>query len=582
MEDFLLQVKKPARYIGKEWNISRKDFDKAKVRFALCFPDLYEVGMSNLGIRIIYGLLNSIEEVCCERFFAPDIDMENVLRSNVLEIVSLESKKVLKEFDIAGFSLASELDYTNVLNILELGNIPLKAAMRNHSHPLVIAGGPSVLNPEPMHEFFDIFVIGESEGALPELIREYRKYKEEYKSGRVTKPELLLRLCRIEGIYVPGLYEVKVDSLGAVCEFKPKTEGVPAKINKLFISDLDSSFFPLEWLVPYIQIIHDRITLEIMRGCPNRCRFCQARVGYYPFRLRKKENILALASALYKCTGYDEISLSGLSVSDYPRIEELVKDLMDLFKDQTVSVSLPSLKAKALLGGISSVIATVKKTGLTFAPEAGSERMRNVLAKDFSESDCFSALKQAFLSGYQHVKLYFMIGLPGEEKEDLDAIVDFSVRVSELRREAGKPPAQVNISVNTLIPKPHTPFQWFAMQDSAVIKDKQDYLRGKIKNKRLKISFHNVEMSLLEGAVSRGDRSLSQVIYLAFKNGARFDAWGAHFKPEIWLNAFREAGVDFLFHLRERPREELLPWDFIDTGIDKEVLICEFNKAIET
>ena len=582
MDDFLLQVRKPARYIGKEWNISRKPFDKADVKFALCFPDLYEVGMSNLGIRIIYGLLNSIEEVCCERFFSPDLDMENVLRNNALEIVSLESKKGLKEFDIAGFSLASELDYTNVLNILELGNIPVKAVMRDQGYPLVIAGGPSVLNPEPMHEFIDIFAIGESEDLLPEFIREYSGHKQEYKAGRISKAELLSRLCRIDGIYAPSLYEVKYDQLGAPNEFYPKIEGLPLKVNKRFINDLNSSFFPSEWLVPYIEIIHDRLTLEIMRGCPNRCRFCQARTGYYPFRQRKKETILALAASLYKCTGYDEISLTGLSVSDYTHIEELIKDLMDLFKDKTVSVSLPSIKPKALVGGISEIIATVKKTGLTFAPEAGSERLRKVLAKDFSESDCFCALRQAFLAGYQHVKLYFMIGLPGEEKEDLDAIIDFSVRVSELRREVGKPPAQVNISVNTLIPKPHTPFQWFAMQDLSFIKEKQYYLKNKIRNKRLKINFHNPEMSFLEGVFSRGDRRLSQAIYLAFKKGARFDAWGAHFRPEIWLSAFKEAGVNPLFYLRERPREELLPWDLIDTGIDKKILISEFNKAIET
>lgn len=579
-KDSLLQVNKPARYIGKEWNIPLKDFDNSEIKFGLCFPDLYEVGMSNLGVRIIYGLLNSKSDIVCERFFAPDTDMENLLRSSGKEIFSLESNRKLKDFDILGFSLASELNYTNVLNMLELGSMPLRASLRNKDFPLVIAGGPSAVNPEPMHEFFDLFVIGEAEEAVLEIADVYKKNKEEYRSSRLSKEDLLVKLANIEGVYVPSLYEVSLSPEGKIEEFRPRVKDVPVKINKRFIEDFDNAYFPCEWLIPYIQIIHDRITLEITRGCPNTCRFCQARQQYYPFRKRKIENILNLASETYKLTGYEEISLAGLSVSDYPKIEELLSKMISIFKENAVSVALPSIKPKVMVGNLSSLIATIKKTGLTFAPEAGTEKLRNILGKDFDLKDFFSTLEQAYASGYQHVKLYFMIGLPGEQTQDLDAIVDFAVRVSELRRKVSGTPAQVNISINTLIPKPHTPFQWFGMSDLENIKLKQDYLRDRVKNRRIKLNFHNRYMSLLEGVLSRGDRRLSRVIESAFYKGARFDAWGNNFIFDRWIAAFNECSLDCNFYLANRPKNDFLPWDFINLGTNKNIMYEEFNKAI--
>jgi len=581
LDDILLQVNKPGRYIGQEWNTPKKDFDKANIKFALCFPDLYEVGMSNLGIRIIYGILNNLNEVSCERFFSPDIDMERMLRARHIEIFSLESKRKLKSFDFIGFSLGYELDYTNVLNILDLGLIPLKSSLRDENYPLVIGGGPCALNPEPMHEFFDLFVLGEAEEVILEIIDIYRKYQQEFKEQhKISKQDLLVMLSHIEGVYVPSLYEVVYNGAGKIEKFKPKIEGIPTKIKKRFVRDLDKAFFPLDYLLPHIQIVHDRISLEIMRGCPNRCRFCQARSQYFPLRLKNPNCILNLASDVYRRTGYEEISLAGLSVSDYPHIEELIKTLVGLFKEKMVGVTLPSIKPKTYIGNLSSLIATIKKTGLTFAPEAASERLRKVLAKDFDIQDFWKSIEQAYILGYQHVKLYFMIGLPYEELRDLDGIVDFVTQVSELRRKIKKSSAGVNVSINTLIPKPHTPFQWLGMQDLDSIKYKQDYLKSKIRNKKLKLSFHNRYMSLLEGVLSRGDRRLSQVISSAFKQGARLDAWESHFRFSLWQAAFLESNIDPNFYLQARSIDEFLPWDFLDIGISKESLRSEFEKIV--
>jgi radical SAM family uncharacterized protein len=578
-EDILLQVNKPARYTGGEWNASRKDFAAAGIKFALCFPDLYEIGMSNLGIRILYGILNSIEDCCCERVFACNDDLENILRAKGGQIFSLESQKTLGEFDIIGFSLGSELGYTNVLNILDLGGIPLAASLRGREYPLIIAGGPCALNPEPMHEFFDLFVIGEAEELVTELIDVYRENKEKYKSGKIGKSDLLAAFTKIPGVYVPSLYEVSYGPDGAVKGFKAKTAHAPQTIKKRIVKDLDSAYFPLQWLVPYIQIVHDRVSLEVMRGCPNQCRFCQARQQYFPLRIRKAQNILELASQAYKRTGYEEISLCGLSVTDYPQIEKLLQSLMDTFRYKTVSISLPSIKPKAYVGELSRIIAQMKKTGLTFAPEAASKRLRDILAKDFDEEEFFRALEQAYLCGYQHVKLYFMTGLPREEEADLDGILDFARRVSELRRKAVKFPAQVNISINTMIPKPHTAFQWLEMESLEKAARKNEYLKAKLKNRRIKLSFHSREMSFLEGVLSRGDRRLSAVVEAAFKKGARFDAWSNHFNLQRWLEVFNEAGINPDFYLKERPTDEFLPWDFIDIGVSKESLLREANNA---
>ncbi|MFH0828543.1 MAG: TIGR03960 family B12-binding radical SAM protein [Candidatus Omnitrophota bacterium] len=577
-DEMLLGARKPAQYIGGEWNVSRKDFNSAEVKFALCFPDLYEVGMSNLGIRILYGLLNSRPELVCERFFAPNIDFEAVLRNNKEECFSLESRKALREFDIAGFSLGYELCYTNVLNILELGNIPLESSSRDEKFPLVIGGGPCVMNPEPMADFFDLFVIGEAEEAILEITEVYRKFKAEYKSGKIKKEGLLLELARVEGVYAPSLYKVEYDEQGRIKVFQAKFPGVPEKVKKRFVADLDKSYFPANWLVPYIQTVHDRLTIEIMRGCPNRCRFCQARSQYYPLRYRRPQAVLELAQQAYKSTGYEELSLLGLSVSDYPELEELLKPLVWEFRNRGVSVSLPSIKPKAMLGEMTNLIATIKKMGLTFAPEAGSERLRGIIGKDFAEDDFWKTLEKSYAAGYQHVKLYFMFGLPFEDERDLEAIADFCKRVSQMRRLSSKWPAQVNISVNTMIPKPHTPFQWHAMMGLEKMAEKQDYLRARIKNRSLKLSFHNRLMSFLEGVFSRGDRRIAPAIASAFKKGCRFDGWDEHFKFQVWEEAFREHGINPGDYLRERSLDEILPWDFLDVGVSKGYLVEEYRK----
>lgn len=575
MEEILAGIQKPARYIGCEWNVSKKDFDAAEVKFALCFPDLYEVGMSNLGIRIIYGLLNRIPYVSCERFFSCARDMEERLYSSGRKLCSLESHRGLDEFDLVGFSVGYELGYTNLLGILKLGGLPLRAAARGSAHPLVIAGGPSVLNPEPLHEFVDLFVIGEAEEALPELIEAFRGFKAALRSGKISKEEALIRLSAIEGVYAPSLYEVAYDDSGRISYFRPRLEGLPLKVKKRFVSDLDAAYYPVEWLVPYIQIVHDRISLEIARGCPNRCRFCQARSQYYPLRQRRPEEVIRLADQLYKTTGYEELALAGLSVSDYPGIEQLLSHLVAMFRKKGVSVSLPSVKSKDLVGNLSALIATIKKTGLTFAPEAASEKLRQALNKDFDVREFFGALEQSFRAGYQRVKLYFMICLPGEERQDLDAIIDFSCAVSDLRRKTGKGPAEVNVSINALIPKAHTAFQWMAMPGVAQIEERQAYLRKRLKNRRVKLNFHSARMSFMEGVLCRGDRRLSRVILEAFEKGARFDAWQDTFDFERWMEAFRSSALEPALYARARAREEILPWDFIDIGIPPETLVAE-------
>ncbi|PIQ90796.1 MAG: B12-binding domain-containing radical SAM protein [Candidatus Omnitrophica bacterium CG11_big_fil_rev_8_21_14_0_20_41_12] len=581
IEDLFLNVHRPAQYLGNEWNVSQKHFDPALINFALGFPDLYEVGMSNLGLRIIYGVLNNLEDVVCERFFACEADMEASLKNANRRLFSWESNQELINFDMLGFSLGSELNYTNVLNILDLAGLPLQSCLRDHKLPLVIAGGPATLNPEPMADFIDLFIIGEAEEAIVELLVLYRRLKQDYKSGRLPKEKLLIELTKIEGVYAPSLYSVDYNATGEFAAFYPRVDSLPLKIKKRVVVDFESSYFPCNWMVPNVPVIHDRITLEIMRGCPNRCRFCQARSQYYPLRIKSKEKIISQANLAYLATGYEELSLAGLSVSDYPDLEALVSSLTGNFKEQGVSLSLPSLKAKALLGNVSTLIAKAKKTGLTFAPEAGTHRLRQALAKDFSEEEFFKAIADAYKCGYQHLKLYFLIGLPGETQADLQGIIDFAKRSSELKREISGAAAQINISVNPLIPKPHTPLQWLKMDSITQIQEKQDYLRSNCKNRRLKFSFHNSQISFLEGILSRGDRKLGKVILTAYRKGAKFDAWSNYFSFTKWQEAFSEEGIDPQAYLGDKSTACALPWDFIDTGVAKEGLLTEFNKSID-
>ncbi len=571
LDDTLAGVFKPGRYIGEEWNSSRKDFGKADLKFALCFPDLYEVGMSNLGLRILYGILNREEGLACERFFSPTREFEESLRSRGTLLFSLESKQPLKAFDIVGFSLAYELCYTNVLAMLDLGGIPLDSSKRDADDPLVIAGGPCALNPEPMHEFFDLFLVGEAEEAVLEIAGVYRRLAPDYKAGRISRRELLCELAKIGGVYVPGLYKVSYNDDGTLSKFLPSVPGLPEKIVKRYLRDLNSAFYPVDWIVPYIEIVHDRLTLEVMRGCPNKCRFCQATVQYHPWRLRSKEIITDLAARAYSCTGYEEISLSGLSVSDYPHVQGLVEELTRMFAGKAVGISLPSVKPRAGLGNISQLISTVKKTGLTFAPEAASEKLRLAVNKKFDMDNFFRTLEESYAAGYQRVKLYFMIGLPGEEESDLAAIIKMADEVSQLRRKVcGRSGALVSVSVNTLIPKPHAFFERIPMLDENAIRAKQDYLRSVNRNRNVKLAMHDARMSLVEGVISRGDRRLSGVIREVFLRGARFQAWEAHFNPDLWFQALQKQGLDPSFYLRERPADEILPWSHIDMGVGKE------------
>ncbi len=535
-----------------------------ELKFALCFPDLYEVGMSNLGIRILYALMNAMPGVVCERCFSPGLDLEAVLRDKHEKLFSLESRRPLSDFDMIGFSLGYELGYTNVLAMLELGGVPLSSSERDHRHPLVIGGGPCVMNPEPMHEFFDLFVFGEAEEALAEIIAAYQEQKAGFRSGHSSKEELLRRLARIQGVYVPSFYEPAVDPAGIFQGLRPRSPGIPARVTKRIVSDLRSSPLPGSWIVPYIQVVHDRITLELMRGCPNRCRFCQARAQYYPLRLRTPEEVVRKAEELYLSSGYEELALGGLSVSDYPKLKEVLEPLISGFKSKGVGVSLPSIKPKLLLGELADLIATVKKTGLTFAPEAGSERLRSAIGKDFNTDDFLKTLAQAYRSGYQHVKLYFMIGLPGETEADLDAILKLSREVSDLKRAVQGGPAQVNVSVNALIPKPHTAFQWCSMLSQEEISEKQNYLKSRNRSRRIKLSFHDPYMSFLEGVFSRGDRSLSAVIRHAYEKGCRFDGWQEHLNQSAWGLSFVHCGVDPGVFLSQKSPEYPLAWDFLD------------------
>lgn len=585
LDDILLQVSKPARYIGQEWNMPKKDFEKCEIRFALCFPGLYEIGMSNFGVRILYELLNNLPEVTCERVFHPAADLESLMRKNSLEIFSLESQRKLTDFDMVGFSLGYELNYTNILNILDLGGIPLLSSLRPDNLPIIIAGGSCCLNPEPLADFIDLFVIGEAEEVIVEIVELYRSKKKIAGGKKPNKKDILYELTQIEGVYVPAFYSVEYNPDGTLKSFIPKSRSIAKKIKKRIIKDLNKTNYPINWIVPNVEIIHDRITLELMRGCPNRCRFCQARSLYFPYRCIEPSRIINLAKEVYKLTGYEDISLLGLSVGDYYKIKEVLTDLIDIFRKDAVSISLPSLKPRDNTKDLLALITRVRKTGLTLAPEVATERLRRVINKDYNRNIFFNTVEAAYKLGYKHIKLYFMIGLPSETKEDLDGILDLSRAVSELKTKVDKKSARVNISVASLIPKPHTPFQWLAMENLESIENKQNYLKSKIKKcvqekSKIKISFHNRYMSFIEGILSRGDRRISQVILKTWKKGAKFDAWENYFLFEPWIKSFREINLDPNFYLtRKRSIEEHLPWDFIDTGISKEDLASELKQV---
>lgn len=557
-KELLLSVSKPARYIGSELNAVKKDLSQMAVKVCLCFPDIYEIGMSHLGLRILYDLINRRSDCAAERVFSPWVDMEEKLKTGGIPLFSLESKAPVKDFDIVGFSLQYELCYTNVLNILALSGIPLKSSERDERHPLIIAGGSCVLNPEPVAEFIDCFLIGEAEEALMEVIDVYQRHK---RNGKINKAALLEDLCVLEGVYVPALSQ--------------------AKVSKRFVKDFENITDIDRWIVPYIEIVHDRIGIEIMRGCPNSCRFCQARSAFYPLRILSKEKILENARRLYRKTGYEEISLLSLSSSDHPELAEIVRAVMKEFKEKGVSISLPSLKAKNIIGELSSVLASMRKTTLTFAPEAGSECLRRLIKKNIDIGELFDVASSAYQAGYRLLKLYFMIGLPTETEQDLIEIRDLCVKLSKLKKEYGGHPAQLNVTISNFIPKPHTPFQWQGMDSTLRLLEKQNFLRDLFRSSRglIHLKFHKREASFLEGVLARGDRRLSQAILFAFEAGAKFDAWDDLFNFSLWMEAFARAGIDPNDYLKPKPYSSSLCWDFIDMGIPKESLIKESQSA---
>ena len=575
-EELLEQVQKPAQYLGNEWNVVKKDLSGVDVKLALCFPELYEIGMSHLGFKLIYHLLNERGDIACERVFAPGMDMDRLLRERKLPLFSLESKLPLRDFDIVGFSLAYEMTFTNVLNILDLAGIPLKSSERNSGSPLIIAGGCASFNPEPMSEFMDLFVIGEAEEVIFELVDKYKEFR-----NKVDRGKLLKILSGIKGIYVPSLYEVNYNPDGTIKHFRPVEESrplpgglgksAPPFIGKRFIKDLDTAFYPASQIVPYAKIVHDRISLEIMRGCPNGCRFCEARViGHYK-RQRSLSRILELSDRTQRLTGYEELSLLSLSSGDHSEIEELISRLVDKFRSKGVRVSLPSLHIDRALKKFPSVLARLGITGLTFAPEAGSERLRSIIKKDIDIGHLQDAVAELSRAGWKRAKLYFMMGLPGEETEDLNAVTDLIYKLKKVN---------LTVSVSAFIPKPHTPFQWSRMQSIEALKNKFFFIKDSIKSRRIKFDFHDPNLSFLEGILSRGDRRISGAIQSAYKNGAVFDSWTEFFSFERWLDALKESKVDPHFYLyRQRPYEEILPWDHIITGVSREYLIKESKVA---
>lgn len=541
-DDILLNVSKPARYIGGEINSIIKDDENIKCKIALCFPDIYDVGMSHLGLKILYSVLNERQEVACERAFAPWHDMENIMRQKGIPLFTLETKRPLKEFDIVGFSLQYELSYTNVLNMLDLSGIPIFSDQRKDSHPLIIGGGPCAFNPEPMADFFDCFVIGDGEEVILELVDAFI----EYRKNDTNRVKLLQRLAGLEGVYVPS---------------------VSSKVKKRSILNLDEAPYPIKPPVPYIEIIHDRMQLEVMRGCRRKCNFCQAGVIYRPNRERSVEKLIVLAKCLYENTGHDEVSLISLSSGDHSRIREIVSSLKDIFQDKGISISLPSLRAEDLIRKFPLEITSGRRTGLTFAPEVGSQKMRDIINKDISIEALKECVYHAFKNGWRKVKLYFMIGLPHEDYSDLDAIVNLAKEISEVKIKINGRPADINASVSVFVPKPHTQFERAAMLSIGEIKERQNYIKHKAVGSRVKFSFHDAKMSYIEAVLSRGDRKLSNCIYKAWENGCKFDGWSDHFIFDNWMAAFKEAGIDpDHYALRERKLEETLPWEFIEVS----------------
>ncbi len=581
IEAMLEKVQKAPRYTGGEMNTSITPWEDAKLHFAFCFPDTYEVGMSHLGMKILYGAINAQPDMLCERVFMPWIDMKALMEEENIPLFSTENRRALHEFDVVGFTLQYEMSYTNVLSMLKLGGIPLLREERAEDAPIVVAGGPCAFNPEPLADFIDAFMVGDGEEQIIELNRVILDGRSKGES-RMT---ILKRLAGVQGVYVPVLYDVAYHEDGTIASMKPNCKEAPEKVLKAIITDLDTAYFPKEIPVPYTEIIHDRIMLEIMRGCTRGCRFCQAGMLYRPVRERSLEHLVELAEALEKATGYDEISLSSLSSGDYTCLAELIRELIRRLKEKRVSISLPSLRLDSILKDALEETQKERKTSLTFAPEAGTQRLRDVINKGVTEDDLIEKVRDAFEGGWSSVKLYFMMGLPTETYEDLDGIADLADKV--VKQYFAVPKAQrakglrVTCSASVFVPKPFTPFQWEPQDTQEIVKAKQQHMREKFKQiKGANFNYHESDLSYLEACFARGDRKLGKVLLCAFEKGCILDGWSEQFKYDAWREAFEETGIDPAFYaFRRREKDEILPWDHIDCGVTKEFLWREKEKA---
>ncbi len=585
-DEILLSVSQPARYIGNEVNMCVKDPKKVDIRFCMCFPDVYEIGMSHLGIQILYDMLNKKEDVYCERVYSPWMDLDAIMREKNIPLFSIETQEPIKNFDFLGITLQYEMCYTNVLQILDLSRIPLHAADRTWDDPIVIGGGPCALNPEPIAEFFDIFYIGEGETVYYNLMD---TYKESRKQGD-SRDVFLKKAAQIPGLYVPSLYDPEYNEDGTIKSFLPNCPEAPKKVQRQIMMEMTDSFYPEKPLVPFIKVTQDRVVLEIMRGCIRGCRFCQAGMIYRPVREKNVEKLKELAKQMLKNTGHEEISLSSLSSSDYRSLESLVRFLIEEFHGKGVNVSLPSLRIDAFSLDVMSKVQDVKKSSLTFAPEAGSQRLRDVINKGLTEEEILNGAGEAFHGGWNRVKLYFMLGLPTETTEDMEGIALLSEKIAEkyyeIPKDQRKGKVQVVASTSFFVPKPFTPFQWARMCTKEEFLGKARVVNHKMKEmlnyKSLKYNWHEADVTVLEGVLARGDRRVGAVIEEAYKNGALYDAWSETFKNEVWMKAFETCGVDINFYTtRERNLDEIFPWDFIDSGVTKEFLKKEWLNSIK-